>query len=289
MPVIRNVTLAIVDRFSATRFWQQVRSCHATHVHYLGGILQILLKQPPESTDRDHQVRVFWGGGCRPEQWRRFEERFGISIRECYGMTEASSITTGNELGIVGSVGRTMPWFSIEIQDVSQRPIPRGERGEIVVKPLQDGPLFAGYFRDQDATTTALRNGILYTGDVGSIDELGNLHFYGRMRDSVRSRGENVSAWEVESVAAAHPAIEECAMIGVLADVGEQDIKLFVKLKPGSVLDLADLSTWLAARLAPYQVPKYYARVDGFERTPSERIIKHLLSEVPTNDWDVAF
>lgn len=288
MPMIRNVTLAMVDRFSATRFWQQVRSSGATHVHYLGGILQILLKQPVQDVERDHRVRVFWGGGCRPEQWRPFEERYGVAIRECYGMTEAASITTGNESGPVGSVGRAMPWFSVEIQDASRRSVPRGERGEIVVRALDEGPLFTGYFRDEGATEAALSGGALHTGDVGSLDQEGNLYFFGRMRDSVRSRGENVSGWEVESVAAEHPAVEDCAMIGVAADVGEQDIKLFVKLKPGFELERADLATWLTSRLAPYQVPKYLARVEGFERTPSERIIKHLLSEAPADEWDAA-
>lgn len=288
LPMIRDVTLTMVDRFSASRFWQQVKASGATHVHYLGGILQILLKQPRQAIERDNEVRVFWGGGCRPEQWRPFEERFGVSIRECYGMTEAASITTGNESGPVGSVGRAMPWFAVSIQDDTGRCLPQGERGEIVVRAVDDGPLFSGYFRDEKATAAALRAGALYTGDAGSLDQDGNLYFFGRMRDSVRSRGENVSAWEVESVAAEHPAIEDCAMIGVAADIGEQDIKLFVKLKPGFALGRHDLASWLAARLAPYQVPKYLARVDGFERTPSERIMKHRLSEAPADEWDEA-
>ncbi|WP_210325242.1 AMP-binding enzyme [Mesorhizobium silamurunense] len=107
---------------------------------------------------------------------------------------------------------------------------------------------------------------------------MGNLFFHGRMTDSVHCRGENVSAWEVEHVAADHPAIEECAMVGVAAEIGEQDIKLFVKPRNGREINPAELSAWLSSRLAPYQSPRYIAIIDEFERTPSLRIMKHRLS-----------
>ncbi len=124
-----------------------------------------------------------------------------------------------------------------------------------------------------------------HTGDLGMIDAEGNLYFLGRLTDSVRVRGENVSAWEVEHVATSHPSIEDCAMIGVDADVGEQDIKLFVKLKPGQRLELPAFANWLAARLASFQMPRYFALVSEFQRTPSERIMKHTLCQNAENDW----
>ncbi|WP_366816651.1 hypothetical protein [Bosea sp. (in: a-proteobacteria)] len=108
------------------------------------------------------------------------------------------------------------------------------------------------------------------------------------MTDSVRCRGENVSAWEVEHVAAEHEAVEDCAMIGVAADVGEQDIKLFVKPRAGASIDPQALSGWLGQRLAPYQNPRYIAVVDEFERTASQRIMKHRLSPRLDDCWDRA-
>jgi len=275
-----------VGRFSASRFWQQVRDAGATHIHYLGGILQILLKQPPGPLDRGHGVRIAWGGGCAAEVWRPFEERFGVEIRECYGMTEASSITTYNDNGVVGSVGKPVPWLTVELRDENDGPVATGERGEIVVRAIQKNAIFPGYFRNPEATAKALRNGALYTGDLGVFDGEGNLFFLGRMTDSVRCKGENVSAWEVERVVAMHPAVEDCAMIGVAAEVGEQDIKLFVKPKPGETVDPAALSAWLAERLAPYQNPRYIAVIDEFERTPSQRIMKHKLSKDTAGCWD---
>jgi crotonobetaine/carnitine-CoA ligase len=278
LPMIRGVTLAMVDRFSASRFWQQVREEGATHIHYLGGILQILLKQPSSELDRSHGVRIAWGGGCPPDIWPQFQSRFGVEIRECYGMTEASSITTCNDNGTIGAVGRPMPWFTVELVDAEGRHVPQGERGEIVVRTSKPGAIFPGYLDNPAATVKALRNGALHTGDLGSFDAVGNLIFHGRMTDSVRCRGENVSAWEVEHVAAEYEAVEDCAMIGVAAEVGEQEIKLFVKPKQGSDLDPRALSLWLGQRLAPYQNPRYIAVVDEFERTASQRIMKHKLS-----------
>lgn len=286
LPLIRNVELALVDRFSASRFWDQVRRYGATHIHYLGGILQILFKSPPSDRDRAHGVRAAWGGGCPKDLWPHFEKRFGIRIHECYGMTEASSVTTYNDSGLVGSVGRPVPWFSLRILDAAGNAMPAGEKGEIVVQTSVPGAIFAGYFDDSQATARSLRHGALHTGDLGSLDETGNLTFHGRMTDSVRCKGENVSAWEVEHVAAAHPDVEDCAMIGVSADIGEQDIKLFVKPKNGTRLDLPALSAWLGQRLAPYQNPRYIKIHSEFQRTPSQRIIKRELPTALDDCWD---
>ena len=286
LPLLRKVTLAMVERFSAGGFWQQARSYGASHIHFLGGILQILLKQPPSALDRRHGARIAWGGGCPADIWRPFEERFGVEIRECYGMTEASSITTYNESGPVGSVGKPVPWLQVELRDADDRPVPTGQRGEIVVHAEDPSALFAGYFRQPAATQRARRGGSLYTGDLGQFDGDGNLFFLGRLSDSVRCRGENVSAWEVERVAAMHPAVEDSAMIGVAAEVGEQEIKLFLQPKPGATIDPEALSAWLGERLAAYQNPRYIAVVEGFERTPSERIMKHRLSRDIRSCWD---
>ena len=286
LPLIRDVTLALVEHFSASRFWQQVRACGASHIHFLGGILQILLKQPPSDLDRQHGARIAWGGGCPREIWRPFEERFGVQIRECYGMTECSSITTYNDNGTLGAVGKPAPWFAVELIDASGNPVAVGQRGEIIVRTRLPGAITRGYLSNPDATARALRGEAFHTGDLGSFDAAGNMYFHGRMTDSVRVRGENVSAMEVEQVVAKHPAVEDCAMIGVAAEIGEQEIKLFVKRRAGAALAPQDLSEWLAQRLAPYQNPRYIVMVDEFERTASQRIMKHRLGARGGAVWD---
>jgi crotonobetaine/carnitine-CoA ligase len=137
-----------------------------------------------------------------------------------------------------------------------------------------------------EATAAALNGNVFRTGDLGSVDADGSYYFHGRMSDSVRVRGENVTAFEVEHVAAKHAAVEDCAMIGVAADVGEQEIMLFVKPKHGENLTAPELSDWLAGRLAAYQAPRYIRIVDDFERTPSQRIMKHTLPKDTAGAWD---
>jgi crotonobetaine/carnitine-CoA ligase len=78
--LMEPITLAMVDKFSASQFWDQVRRFEVTHIHYLGGVLPLLLKQPASPRDRDHKVRMAWGGGCPLDVWRAFEERFGVSL-----------------------------------------------------------------------------------------------------------------------------------------------------------------------------------------------------------------
>jgi carnitine-CoA ligase len=285
LPLISRATLALVSTFSASRFWTQVREQGATHIHYLGGILQILLKQPQSPCDRAHAVRIAWGGGCPHAIWAAFAERFGVEIRECYGMTETSSIATYNDGGPIGAVGRAVPWFDVEVLDSTGQRTAEGETGALLVRARTRGALFEGYFRET-SLEGALRDGFFVTGDLASRDLAGNLYYQGRAVDSLRCKGENVSAWEVEHVAADHQAIENCAIIGVPAEDGDQDIKLFVKVKPGMEIDCATLSAWLGARLASYQNPRYIAVVVDFERTPSERILKHKLPRSTEDCWD---
>ena len=155
-----------------------------------------------------------------------------------------------------------------------------------MVRERLAGALTRGYFKDADTTAKTLRDGAFHTGDLGSWDAAGNMYFHGRMTDSVRVRGENVTAAEIEEVVRQHPAVEDCGAIGVAADVGEQEIKLFVTAKAGAVLAPHELSAWLAARLARYQRPRYIAMVEAFERTPSQRIMKHKLSKRTDDAWD---
>ncbi|MGE3874938.1 MAG: ATP-dependent acyl-CoA ligase, partial [Parvibaculaceae bacterium] len=112
------------------------------------------------------------------------------------------------------------------------------------------------------------------------------LYFHGRMGDSVRTKGENVSAFEVEHVVSSHVDVEECAMIGVPGEQGENDIKIFIRSLSGKKPDFASLVEWCTPRMASFQIPRYFAHVEAFEKTPSERIKKHALSPSTDDCWD---
>ncbi|MHB1216934.1 MAG: AMP-binding protein [Alphaproteobacteria bacterium] len=282
-----DVTIALVERFSATRFWDQVNHYKATQVHYLGGILSILLKQPPRPDDGKSTARVAWGGGAPPNVWQAFVERFKVEVRENYGMSECSSITLANTDGTFGRVGKPLPYFEVRIADEEGKPLGPDQMGEIVVREKSPGYIMKGYFRNPEATGRALRDGWMYTGDLGSYDEKGYFRFLGRKKDAIRRRGENVSAWEVERVLGEHPSVAECAIVGVDAEMGEQEIKAFVRPMDGAKPDPLELIKWCEKRLAYFQVPRYVAFVDSFAKTATDRIQKEKLSKKSDDSWDL--
>lgn len=279
------VTLILVPRFSASRLWDECRANGVTHIHFVGGVLQLLMKQPASPTDRAHGVKIAWGGGVPVDIWRAFEERFGVRIHEGYGMTETSSFSTINPEGKLGSVGTAVPYFDVELVDDAGRKLPPGEVGEIRVRGREPGVLVQCYYDNPEATAAALRDGWLYTGDLASQDEEGHFYFIGRKKDSLRRRGENVSAWEVEGVFNQHPDVQECALVGVRNELADEDLKLFVRRRTDA-LTAEQLIAWAEPRMAAFQVPRFVAFVDGFRKTPTERIQKQYLSKSIDDCWD---
>ncbi len=284
--VLERVTLALAERFSASRFWSEVRARGATHIHFFGGVLGLLLKEPPGPGDRDHGARIAWGGGCPISIWTKFQDRFGVRIRECYGMTEASSFTTVNTEEKIGSVGKPLPYFEVRIVDDGGQRLGPGQKGEIWVRETVPGVIMTGYFGNAEATASALRDGWLRTGDLGYVDDEGFHYFSGRKKDSLRRRGENISAWEVERVLNEHPAVAESAVIGVDNEFADQDIKAFLRLKPGERLDALDLVEWCEPRMAPFQIPRFVAFIEEFPKTPTERIRKEMLPRATDGCFD---
>ncbi len=284
VPFLEDVEMHIVERFSASRFWDQVQTSQATHLHYLGGILDILVQKSSDELSPAHNLRVAWGAGVSEKAWKGIVERFGFQLRECYGMTECSSFTTINTNGKPGSIGRPLPWLDLQLLDNEDKPVPVGEVGQIVLSSKVNGTFLPCYLNDEEATHKALRNGKFYTGDLARQDSDGDFFFVGRTSDSIRVRGENVSAWEVERIFALHPSVAASAAIGIEADIGEQDIKLFVQFRRDMRVSFEELSKWAALHLTSYQLPTYYKEIDSFDFTPSKRIRKHLLSRAKDDD-----
>jgi len=170
LALMEPVRLAIVQRFSASRFWDQIRKYQVTKLHYLGGILDLLLKQPPGPHDRDHGVQIAFGAGCTEGTWQAFEQRFGVEIREVYGMTEASCFTTLNRSGKVGSIGRPYPYFELRIVDDNGQPVEAGQSGEICVREQEPGLIVQSYLQNSAGIGAEYRDGWLYTGDLACCD-----------------------------------------------------------------------------------------------------------------------
>jgi crotonobetaine/carnitine-CoA ligase len=285
--VLERITLAMVDRFSASRFWQQCREFGVTHVHYLGSIVPMLLKQPPGADDRGHGVRVAWGGGCPPAAWRAFAERFGVAMREGYGLSELTTFVTVNLEAREGSIGRPLSWFEVRVIDAEGRDLPAGEAGELIVRATVPGMQFLGYFRNEEAVRAAWRGDWFCTGDLVKQDADGFLYYAGRLKDSVRRRGINISAWEVEHIVNQHPEVAESALVGVPSELGEDELKIFLRSTHGRPVDEAAFVRWCAERMPYFQVPRYVVQQVGeFPKTPTQRVQKKELSRSTGDCWD---
>ena len=286
LALAKPVTLAMVERFSASNFWNWAALSGATHIHYVGGVIQLLLKQPASAADRAHSVRTAWGGGCPAELWHEFERRFGVKVHDSFGMTETSALNLVNTEGLPGCVGRPLPYFEARlVTDDGREPAP-GELGELLVRAAEPGLITPGYFKNAEASAALLRDGWLHTGDLLKMDAQGRFYFYARKKDCVRRRGENISAWEVETVINRHPAIIESALVPVINEFGDEDLKIFVRKAPGQELPPRDLIAWCATRMPRFQVPRFVAFIDAFPKTSTQRIQKFALSRSTDDCWD---
>jgi crotonobetaine/carnitine-CoA ligase len=181
-----------------------------------------------------------------------------------------------------------VPELEGRLVDPLDQPVPEGEQGELVVRPREPFVTTQGYWAMPEETIEANRNQWFHTGDLLRPDADGNLYFVGRTKDSIRRRGENVSAWEVEQAAMLHPDVLETAAIAVPSPLGEDDVALLVTVRPGARLSPPDLRAFVATDLPKFAVPRYVEFVASFPKTASERVDKGKVraTGLSTAAWD---
>jgi crotonobetaine/carnitine-CoA ligase len=280
-----GASLIVVERFSASKFWEQIRHYKATVFNYIGAMLTILSKQPESEKDRDHHVRAAYGSPALEKKFQDYmEERFGITFVSGYGLTECGlciiqplyGLRKGNSMGLPKQIPGAGFVNEIKIVDENNREVPRGMVGEILIK---NPAVMKGYYKDPELTSRVIRDGWLHTGDQAWMDEDGYFFFADRKKDVIRRRGENVSSLEVENVINAHPKVLESAVIGVSSDFYDDEIKAYVIVKPSETLDPLDLVKWCKERLAYFKVPRYIEFRSEFPKTPTHRVQKYKLKE----------
>lgn len=272
--------LVMDDRFSASGFWDTCRRHGVTAFNYQGALLLMLFKQAPRPDDREHEVRKAFGAPCPIDLWEPFEERFGVTLTEVYGMTEIA-IATENppQHRRIGAAGRACAQFDLQVVDDGDEPQPPGTAGEIVVRPKLAGVMIDRYFDLPEATVEAFANLWFHTGDRGYLDDDGYLWFVDRLKDCIRRRGENISSFEVEKTLNTHDSISESAAYAARSELSEDEVMVAIVLQPGHTLDPVDLLDWSQERLAHFAVPRYIRFVDELPKTPSQRIQKFKLRD----------
>ncbi len=285
---VSGAHVVVAERFSASRFWETVREHQITAFSILPTILAMLLAQPSTDRDRDHSARLCISPAS-PEQLRAFEARFGVHVVTTYGLTEGMlniMNPADRRTRRIGAVGRPIaPGVQrMRIVDPEGRDLPAGVTGEIV---LQSPAQMVGYYKDPEATARALRDGWLYTGDLGWLDEDGFLYFVGRLKEMIRRGGENIAPGEVEAMLLKHPKVADAVVLGVPDPIYEEAIKACVVLHPGespASVPPEALFAHCAARLAPFKVPRYLEYREELPRTPTLRVQRHLLTQVTSGE-----
>lgn len=278
-----GASLILVNRFSASRFWGQIRQYDATVFNFIGAMVVILTKQPESPLDRQNKVRVAYGTPALDKELQdRFEERFGLTILAGYALTECPFGTIQPLKGIRKSksvgIPRSHPEFENQIRVVNdlEEELPPGQVGEIIIKNPTVTP---GYFRDPEETRKIIRNGWLHTGDNAYRDEEGYFYFVDRKKDVIRRRGENVSSLEIEEVLNAYPKVLESAVIGIPSELSDEEIKAYIIPKPGEKIESAEIFEWCDMKLARFKVPRYLEFRDSLPKTPTYRVEKYKLRQ----------
>jgi len=219
---------------------------------------------------------IYGGAPMRPEQIREAQACFGRVLCTTYGQTEAPQIVTflspeemaGPDLA---SVGRPTFLTQVGIFDGEGQGLPPGAEGEIAIR----GDLvMTGYLKAPTETAQTLKNGWLFTGDAGVLDERGYLFIKDRIRDVIITGGFNVYPSDVEVVLAAHPAIADCSVVGIEDDKWGEAVHAAIEVRPGATLEEAELKAMIKRELGSVKTPKAIHVFETLPRSPLGKVLK---------------
>jgi long-chain acyl-CoA synthetase len=215
------------------------------------------------------------------ETKQRWEAMTGAKILEAYGMTESTVVLSVGPLNgkwKEGSVGLPLPDVIVKFVDAADpdKELPYGQEGEVVAKGPQ---VMQGYWNNPRGTEEMIKDGWLYTGDIGYMDNDGYIYLTSRKKDLIKPGGHQVWPREVEEVISAHPAVAEVGVAGIPDPVQVESVKAWVVLKPGQKLSAEELQKYCRERLTAYKVPKYIDFREALPKTLVGKILRRVLQD----------
>lgn len=288
--LVSGATFVLGERFSASRFWGQVRDCEADVTYLLGAMVGILMTRAPEPEERDHHVRVALAPATPARLFDAFRERFGVQLVEGYGSTETNCAIAAERPGIGrgGFMGTVRPGFAARAVDAHDESVPDGTPGELVLRHDEPFAFATGYWGQPDKTVEAWRNLWLHTGDRVIRDADGWYRFVDRTKDAIRRRGENISSWEVEQALLEHPAVQAAAAFPVASALAEDEVMAAVVLEPRATLTPQELIEHCRPLLPHFAIPRYLEFVAELPLTENGKVRKQVLRErgITADAWD---
>ena len=286
-----GATVALGERFSASGFWHEARQLGATECNLIGSMMYMLGAQPPSDTDRAHGIKTVFAAPAPADIFYRFEDRFGVTVIEGYGLTETKNVAYNPyDARRPGSFGKPTPSSMLTILGPGGEELPAGQVGEIAYRPRMANILCLGYYRDPEATLRATKDLWWHTGDLGYRDEDGYFYFVDRLKDAIRRRGENISSFELERTLLAHPAVLDAAVVAVPSEIAEEDVMAIVVPRDGATVSYEELFAYCDERLPYFMVPRYFRQVKNLPRTPNDKVRKVELRQqgITPDTWDSA-
>ena len=285
MTVARNATVIVSEKFSPSKFWDEVSRYGVTCFYCIGSMTSFLYNMPPSSLDKEHKLRMVQTSGISPRIHKAWEERFNVPVYEVYASTE-TTVDIAVPLGAdrkagTACIGRPIWYREAKVVDDNDAEVHRGEVGEIILR--RGRGMMLGYYKDEAATEHAFRGGWFHSGDLGFIDEDGDYHFAGRKKDIIRRGGENISAASIEQVLMTHPAILDAAAIPVPDSIRGEEVKVYVVPRPGQTIAFEEVIEFSKKNMAEYKVPRYVEIRESLPKTPSERVQKEKLKQEKKN------
>jgi long-chain acyl-CoA synthetase len=278
-PLLAEGQATLAGRFSPSTFFTILEQLRPTFFSAVPAIFAMLAELPPDVTPDTSSVRFAVCGAAPmpPELLTRFENRYGITIVEGYGLSEATCVSTTNPLHGVrkpGSVGIALPDHEVATMNAAGELITDGSAGEVVVK----GPtVMRGYLNRPQDTAKAIVDGWLHTGDIGRIDSDGYLTLVDRVKDIIIRGGENIYPKEIESALYSYPDVAEAAVVGRSHPVYGEVPVAFVSLRTDSHRSVQPIQQHLQKRLARYKLPDEIIAVDAIPKNPVGKIDKPAL------------
>ncbi|UYN94348.1 MAG: AMP-binding protein [Enhydrobacter sp.] len=261
-----------------------------THVYMPPTLIYILLAHPDVRKHNYSSLRnlVYASAPMSVDKLVEAIDVFGPVLTQTYGQAEAAMVCTffspadhlealtGNKRHRLASCGKAAPLMRVEVMDDEGRILPRGQRGEIVVR---GGLVMKGYYKNPQATGETSTFGWHHTGDIGVIDEDGFVYIVDRKKDMIISGGFNVFPSEVEQVLWSHPAVQDCAVIGVPDEKWGEAVKAVVELKPGAGVTADELIALARDKLGGVKAPKSIDFLAALPRSPVGKVLKKTLRE----------
>jgi long-chain acyl-CoA synthetase len=277
-PVLSGASIVIEKRFDPQEFLELIQKFKVTIIATVMPVLTLLTQFSDFLKQYDLSSIRFINNGAVPmvpETARKFKELTGVTVTNGYGMSENSSLSHTNPLSQIKleSVGCPFPDTEQKIVDMETgtKELPLGEVGEIIIRGPQ---VMNGYWKRPEETAETLRNGWLYTGDLGKIDEDGYLYIVDRKKEIIKHLGFTIGPAELEAVLLQHPAVGDCAVIGKPDPAAGEIPKAYVMLRGGAKVTEEELIKFVAEKVAGYKKIREVEFVNMIPRSTAGKVLR---------------